>query len=226
MLDAAPIVIALLSALLVLAFILGRRRVAHRSLLPWINAVHRVCNQLDLKPRDLPVEILPHLLLSDKRTANDLSLLNAYGVTHVLNVAGRSGITDNLTVRGDGNYMQISAEDEEGYAMLPKHFDSTINFIDKARDAGGRCLVHCMAGINRSGVIAIAALMVSTRLDVLEAVRRGKAARGIILTNHSFQAQLVELARQHELLGPLPEPDMAAPMPMPPPRRASLPRMR
>ena len=29
--------------------------------------------------------------------------------------------------------------------------------------------------------------------------------------------QLVELAREYELLGPLPEPQMAAPLPVPPP---------
>ena len=208
----------LISASLALAFFLMRwinaayAAGADVDLLPWINAVRRTCDQIDIKPRDLPVEILPHLLLSDKRTANDPSLLDAFGVTHLLNVAGRSGITDKMYIRGDDNYLIISAEDEEGYAILPKHFHEALGFINQARESGGRCLIHCMAGINRSGVIAIAALMVSERLDVLEAVRRGKAARGIILTNHSFQAQLVELARQHELLGPLPEPEMAAPV--------------
>ena len=42
-----------------------------------------------------------------------------------------------------------------------------------------RCLVHCAAGINRSGFVAGAALLLHTRLPVLEAVARLRAARGV-----------------------------------------------
>ena len=50
----------------------------------------------------------------------------------------------------------------------------------------------------------IAELMLTEGLTVLDAVRRGKEARGVILTNHSFQQQLVRLARGKGLLGPQP----------------------
>ena len=61
----------------------------------WIAAVRKVVNAVSTQPRDLPVEILPHLLLGDKRSASCLSTLQAFGVTHILNVAGRYGATDN-----------------------------------------------------------------------------------------------------------------------------------
>ena len=67
------------------------------------------------------------------------------------------------------------------------------------------CLIHCHAGINRSGVLATAHLMLAERLPVLEAVARVKEVRGNVLCNHSFQSQLVQLARDNGLLGPQPE---------------------
>ena len=39
--------------------------------------------------------------------------------------------------------------------------------------------MHCAAGINRSGFVAGAALLLHTRLPVLEAVARLRAARGV-----------------------------------------------
>ena len=37
--------------------------------------------------------------------------------------------------------------------MLAKHFEAASAFIRAAAAAGGRCLVHCVAGINRSGLL-------------------------------------------------------------------------
>ena len=44
-----------------------------------------------------------------------------------------------------------------------------------------RCLVHCAAGINRSGFIAGAELLLHTRLPLLEVVARLRAARGVAM---------------------------------------------
>ena len=174
---------------------------------PWIAAVRKIVDADNANPKhiDLPVPILDHLLLGDKRCAGDLATLEAFGVTHVLNVAGRYGSTEAGTALGSGHYLQISADDEEGYAIIERHLAEARSFIRKAREDGGRCLIHCQAGINRSGCLAVAELMLDQRLTVLEAVERGRLARGVILSNHSFQDQLVALARTHDLLGPCPE---------------------
>ena len=65
-------------------------------------------------------------------------------------------------------------------------------------------LVHCVAGVNRSGLIAAAALMVNDGVDVVKAVERVKVARGTLLYNKGFQRQLVELAHEEGRLGPHP----------------------
>ena len=58
-----------------------------------------------------------------------------------------------------------------------------------------------MAGINRSGFVAAAELMLHDRLEVLEALRRCFRARGLVLLNQSFRKQLLQTAHQHGLLG-------------------------
>ena len=66
--------------------------------------------------RDLPVEILPHLLLGDRRCAHE-TIVEAYGVTHVLNMAGRAARSKLPSVR----YLEIEADDDENYPILPRH---------------------------------------------------------------------------------------------------------
>ena len=181
-----------------LAIICLRQRAVHDA--PWIAAIRTILHEAG-PGVDLPVEILPHLLLGDKRAANDLTTIDAFGVTHILNMAGKSGRTEHV---GSRCYLKIDADDEEGYPIVRRHLDEATAFIQRARSEGGRVLVHCQAGINRSGVIATAELMLSEQLPVIEAVRRVKAARGVLLSNHSFQAQLVALARERGLLGERP----------------------
>ena len=171
----------------------------------YVAHIQRILDVPPGKGVDLPVEIMPHLLLGDKRCAADLPTLSAFGITHMLNVAGTHGRAASGAAHvGALHYLQLHADDDEGYPILTKHLLAASAFIRTAREQGGRVLIHCQAGINRSGCIAVAELMLTERLPVLEAIQRVKAARGVLLSNTSFQRQLVELARDNGLLGPLP----------------------
>jgi len=82
-----------------------------------------------------------------------------------------------------------------------RHFARAHAFVESARSSGGRCLVHCQAGINRSVAVLTASFMLQERTPLVEAVRRVRAARGRpILSNRSFVRQLVRFAREHSLL--------------------------
>ena len=59
---------------------------------------------------------------------------------------------------------------------------------------------YCAAGMNRSGVLAIAYVMLSRSWPLLRAVTHCAAARGPIAWNSGFQRELVQFAREHELL--------------------------
>ena len=196
----------------------GRQR---RRLEPWLLKAAEILSAEPPERITLPCEIMPHLLLSAKLEAGDLTTLRALGVTHVINAAGTVGrarapptppSADGPARRGaivdyeaaGIKYLEIRGEDEEGYPMVKNHFAEVLAFVQGVSAAGGRCLVHCVAGINRSGLMAVALLMVSERLEVLDAVARAKRARGRILWNESFQLQLVALAEREGLLGPRP----------------------
>jgi len=162
-----------------------------------------------------PIEIAPALYLSDARRAHDVALLRGSQITHVLNVAGRAAQGPAAEYEAAGiNVLNIEADDEEGYPMLARHLADCRSFIAAARSANGRCLVHCVAGINRSGVVVAAEKMLSERLPVLEVVRHCRRQRGnIFLCNESFAESLVALARKEGLLGPEPEPESSLPQP-------------
>ena len=91
-------------------------------------------------------------------------------------------------------------------------------------------MVHCVAGINRSGLVACAAHMVMEKVNVVPAVIAVRDQRGPLLWNHAFQEQLVQLAATEGLLGSKPdgftddEPLSLGP-PLPPPAHVALDRI-
>ena len=104
------------------------------------------------------------------------------------------------------HHHQVDADDEEGYKMLGQHLEECRAFVAKARAIdGGKCAVHCHAGINRSGVMVAAIYMLDSGASVLDAVAHCRMQRGnAFLWNHTFQEELVALARESGLLGPKP----------------------
>ncbi|GMI05783.1 hypothetical protein TrRE_jg10107 [Triparma retinervis] len=105
------------------------------------------------------------------------------------------------------------AEDEEEYPMLPLHWERFNSFIEDALkvDPNAKILVHCHAGLNRSGVLAAAHLMTNEKIPVIDAVKRLRRVRGnLALCNEGFQRQLIELAHSKELLGESPDINPAA----------------
>jgi len=70
-------------------------------------------------------------------------------------------------------------------------------------EAGKRVLVHCWAGLNRSGVVSARALMFMG-VPVTEAIARVRSARGAwALSNSAFVEWLYEEARE-----PVPESEL------------------
>ena len=90
--------------------------------------------------------------------------------------------------------------------MLENHLEECRAFIQQCRDAGGKCVVHCQAGANRSGVIVAAEIMLTEQKTVIETVCHCRKRRGdTLLCNESFVKDLVQLARKQNLLGPKPK---------------------
>ncbi|CAD5125175.1 DgyrCDS13418 [Dimorphilus gyrociliatus] len=142
-----------------------------------------------------------YMSIGSYRDAEDIRYLKRHEFTHVLNCAAYQPSLKSPYPPDSGivGYLQFFAEDTEYYDMM-QHFMKAKGFIDAARRYGGKVLVHCAMGVNRSATMCVAYLMLDQQLDLLEAVRRVKSRRGVILTNKSFQKQLIRFAREKDLL--------------------------
>ena len=171
----------------------------------------------------LPVDVTPNLYLGDAGCAADLERLKSLSITHVLNCA--AGETRDMSAVYGQHGMQsmaVAARDDASCSLLDGHVDVEA-FLVKARQSG-KVLVHCVQGLNRSGLV-VAAELVRDGADVVDAVRILRKRRGNdALSNTNFQRRLVRYAARMGRLGPLPDVVVSevraaapAPAPAPPP---------
>ena len=169
----------------------------------------------------LPVDVTPNLYLGDAGCAADMERLKSLSITHVLNcAAGETRDMSAVYLQHGMQSMAVAAKDNENCALLDGHADVEA-FLKTAR-ASGKVLVHCVQGLNRSGLV-VAAALVRDGVSVIDAVRILRKRRGNdALSNTNFQRRLVRYAARMGRLGPLPdvvvsEARAAAPAPAPPP---------
>jgi hypothetical protein len=154
--------------------------------------------------------LLDHLYLGNMNNARDSRLLRRLRITHVLNCAGKprdysqqpvdrpSGPYDEKET-GVLAYRQIEARDTEDYPIL-MHFESAQEFIDSAAACGGRALVHCEMGVNRSAALCVAYLVQRTQMPLMHVLRLVKIERAVLLVNDGFRRQLLRFAGDRQLL--------------------------
>jgi len=154
-------------------------------------------------PAQHPGKLSDHIFIGNQDNAEDYDLLPALGITHVLNCAGtrtfdltKSRYPPKLGITG---FLMLPAEDFDEFDIM-QFFSDAIAFLDKAKASGGKALVHCNLGVNRSGAICAAYLMVSQRKPLLKVITEMKAKRPVVLCNVGFRRQLLKYARARGLL--------------------------
>uniref|UniRef100_A0A8C0HES3 protein-tyrosine-phosphatase n=1 Tax=Buteo japonicus TaxID=224669 RepID=A0A8C0HES3_9AVES len=141
-----------------------------------------------------PVEILPFLYLGSAYHAARRDMLDALGITALLNVS--SDCPNHF--EGHYQYKCIPVEDNHK-ADISSWFMEAIEYIGECLCRGeccGRVLVHCQAGISRSATICLAYLMMKKRVKLEEAFEFVKQRRSIISPNFSFMGQLLQFESQ------------------------------
>ncbi|WAR19845.1 DUS10-like protein [Mya arenaria] len=133
-------------------------------------------------------QILPFLYLGNERDAANIQRLNDLGITYVLNVT--SHLPQHFEKHGI-KYKRIPASDS-GQQNLRQYFEEAGSFIDEAREAGAKLLVHCQAGVSRSATITISFLLQHSRMTMTDAYRYVKSKRLIISPNFNFMGQLLD----------------------------------
>jgi len=153
------------------------------TLRPLANGYTSPLNRTDL---DLSSAAVTNGSLDSSRLYSDSS---SYG--NSLYDPVQSGVT---------SYMEIDADDIPGYPILMLHYRQARSFFDEARNTGGRALVHCELGVNRSATLAVAYLVESERVPLTQAVRQVRIERPNVLLNGGFRRQLVRFAAERQLL--------------------------
>ena len=147
--------------------------------------------------------ILPDwLYLGGVNNAENVTKLKEAKINYVINMD--SGFINVQYPKSmNMNALNIDAEDIDTYDIT-QHFEQCFNFMDECYKNGGKMLLHCYAGMNRSVAICIAYLLQSNHdiqeinaaekklLDIVEYI---KHKRGQILTNIGFQKQLIQYAK-------------------------------
>jgi len=137
-------------------------------------------------------QVTPYMYLGNMKDAGDIPLLERLGVTHVLNV---TSVIPTYSKVKNIKYKQLQAADNN-YQNLKQYFDQACEFIDKARENGGRVLVHCHAGVSRSPTLSLAYLIKHQAMALPEAYKLVKAQRNIISPNLNFMGQLLEFEKR------------------------------
>jgi protein-tyrosine phosphatase len=132
--------------------------------------------------------------VSGRRPAANLALLQQYKITHIVN-ASRISVPNFF--ENQFRYLSLSIQDRDGRFCMEEMmqlFYPVCDFIDSARSAGGRVLVHCHQGVSRSSALVLAYLLIRDNVWPLEeAVRQLLRVRPTACPNSSFLDALSEV---------------------------------
>ncbi|GAA5842339.1 hypothetical protein JCM11251_003988 [Rhodosporidiobolus azoricus] len=189
-----------------------------------------------------PSRILPYLYLGNLNHASNALMLKELGITHVVSLgesalhpprapstfsaltapfrSSPSSSSDDLPENslwleerlGNISVLDMKNVADDGIDSIQPCIDEALEFIENARQAGGRVLVHCKVGVSRSASIVIAYLMKEWNLDLASAYLLTRSRRLNILiqpnlpfmaTLHAFEGALLEskerFLAQHQL---------------------------
>eukprot|EP00644_Phytophthora_capsici_P014256 jgi/Phyca11/539475/estExt2_Genewise1Plus.C_PHYCAscaffold_30522 len=125
--------------------------------------------------------------------AKNKSLLIQNGITHVINCAASVA---PASFPEAFCYFNIRLRDHSSQDIA-RHFYSMFDFIERARESGGRIFLHCVKGISRSPTMAIAYLMWYKNMGMYKTLDFVRQSRPIVDPNAGFIFQLTEWEQLH-----------------------------
>eukprot|EP00743_Colponemidia_sp_Colp-15_P011223 GILK01012486.1.p1 GENE.GILK01012486.1~~GILK01012486.1.p1 ORF type:complete len:380 (+),score=51.96 GILK01012486.1:42-1142(+) len=142
-----------------------------------------------------PSLVIPDFLyLGEMVHAKDGEILEELRITHVLSVGYYPSIVqmDNVVSQG------ISIQDN-GKESILLQLTACVEFIEAARKANGRVLVHCRMGVSRSPTVVLAYLMYTLRRPLKDLLFYLQVRRRQISPTAIFLNDLLNF--EHQLLG-------------------------
>jgi len=142
------------------------------------------------------VEVLPYLFIGGFKVSRQRDYITSLGIGFIVNATNRK--SENWFPM-DFKYFNVDVEDS-AMADISAHFEETCLFIAQAKQAGGRILVHCQAGMCRSPTLVISYLIWSYKVPLSKCLALlRKRSRRTIDPNYGFMKQLKKY--ESKLLG-------------------------
>lgn len=138
-------------------------------------------------------QLTDFLFVGGAVAAKDKAMLLRLGVTHVINCAANVA---PAFFPDEFRYYNIRLRDHSTQDIA-RHFYNIFDFIETARQSGGRIFVHCIKGISRSPTMVIAYLMWYKGIGMYKALDFVRQARPVVDPNAGFIFQLTEWEHLH-----------------------------
>ncbi|THG96393.1 hypothetical protein EW026_g5436 [Hermanssonia centrifuga] len=136
-----------------------------------------------------PSRVLPFLYLGNLNHAANAYMLHALGITHVVSVGecalippenGSGSYTTGFQTAKPGSLwieeregrikvLDIKGVCDDGIDSLEPQLPPICEWIDQARQEGGKVLVHCRVGVSRSATVTIAYVMQHLGIPLVDA---------------------------------------------------------
>jgi protein-tyrosine phosphatase len=133
-------------------------------------------------------KISEHIYLSSYHSANDITLLSNYGITHIINCASNSK-NCKITYFPDIQYLLLDIRDEPGFDLIYSIFQ-TIDCIENCIKQNSKILLHCFEGVSRGPAILASYLMWKLGFDKNTAIEKLREKRKCVDINLGFLYQL------------------------------------
>eukprot|EP00047_Mylnosiga_fluctuans_P001556 m.220889 g.220889 ORF g.220889 m.220889 type:complete len:354 (+) comp10476_c0_seq1:82-1143(+) len=127
------------------------------------------------------------IAIGSEADAHNVPLLDRTRITHVLNLTSSCFKPEVERTRKCLQIKLLDTPAQDILSVIP----TAIDFIQTARESGGRILVHCLAGISRSSAMVIAYIMWRGHHSLPEAYDIVRAHRACASPNLNFMGQLL-----------------------------------
>jgi hypothetical protein len=140
-----------------------------------------------LLPDEVPSPVLDWLFIGGKAAASNRKMSQQFGIRHVLNCSAGLPFASSET-----RNKRLHLQDVRSQRLLPQLVQA-FDFLEEARQNGGRCLEHCRQGASRSVSVVLAYLVTHCGFCLKEAWQLVRKSRPAAQPNRGFCEQLIDL---------------------------------
>ena len=137
-----------------------------------------------------PATGAPQTGRSEEGAPDHLGRLQGIGITHVLNCT--EGAKKGFVNAFPDSFEYLDLELDDRSPDPSAEMKAAVEFAQGALGAGGKVLLHCERGVNRSGTMAIACVMVIGDMPLQEAYEQVLARRPMVAQGGGPRIEFVE----------------------------------